>query len=427
MADRNETRGRSRDRDDEDRPRGRDRGEDSGRGRGRDRDSDDDRGSRGGRSSGRSSGYQYQARDDSDVRRRADQGANDFDKILKPHIKMWKANDGDNRIRIIPPTWDKAKHFGLDIYIHYGVGPDRASYLCLQKMQGEADPIAEEHAEAVKDGDEEYAKEIAAKHRVLIYLIDRDNEKDGVQAWAMPSGLDRDIVKVSVDKASGEVLQIDHPEDGYDLTFEKNGTGIKTKYEGVAIARRSSPLGKDQWLEFAMENPLPDQLHFYDYDHIAKVFNGKGAHKEKDRDDDRGSRGGRDRDERPSSRDRDRDDDRGSRNEPQGRRREIDPDDVPDRGRDAGRDRGRDRSTTDTPTWDSVHGMTGQELEDLIDQEGLKINPNDAKSDDELADWICEDLKIEKTETRRRASTRDDPPDDDRPSDRLRRMRQSRD
>jgi len=273
---------------------------------------------------------------------------------------------------------------------------------------------------------EDYAKEIAAKHRVLVYLIDRDNEKDGVQAWPMPSGLDRDIVKVSVDKASGEVLQIDHPEDGYDLTFEKNGTGIKTKYEGVAIARRSSPLGKASFLDFAMDNPLPDQLQFYDYDHIAKVFSGKGAHKEKSRDDDRGSRGGRDRDERPSPRDRDRDDDRGSRNEPQGRRREIDPDDVPDRGRDAGRG-GRDRSTTDTPTWDSVHGMTGQELEDLIDQEGLKINPNDAKSDDELADWICEDLKIEKTETRRRASTRDDPPDDDRPSDRLRRMRQSRD
>ena len=380
-------------------------GRDSGRDRDDDRPSrgrDDDRGGRSGRDSGRASRYEYHARDAGDARKRSSQGANDFDKILVDSIKMWKPNDGDNRIRILPPTWKGAKHFGLDIYVHYGVGPDRQSYLCLAKMKGEADPIAEEREIARRDEDEKYAKELEAKRRVLVYLIDRDHEKEGVQAWAMPWTVDRDIVKVSVDKSNGEVLPIDHPDEGYDVEFEKKGAKDRTEYLGVAIARRSSPLGKDDWLDFAIDHPLPDQLNYFDYDHIAKVFNGGGAAKESNRG--RSSRDD-DRDERPS---------RVDRSEPRagsGRDRDEAP-----RGRQAVR-------ASEEPTWDSIHEMTGEELEDLIDQEKLDIDPKEAKDDEDLADWICEEMKISKVAKARRAV----PDDDDDRISRLREMRRGRD
>ena len=404
--DRSESRGRDRDSG-----RGRER---SSRDEGGDRTSrrnrdDEDRPSRG-RDSGRSGGYQYQTRDAGDARKRSSQGANDYDKILVDSVKMWKPNDGDNRIRILPPTWEGAKHFGLDIYVHYGVGPDRQSYLCLEKMKGEADPIAEERAIARRDEDEKYAKELEAKRRVLVYLIDRDHEKEGVQAWAMPWTVDRDIVKVSVDKSNGEVLPIDHPEDGYDVEFEKKGSKDRTEYLGVAIARRSSPLGKDEWLDYAIDNPLPDQLNYFDYDHIAKVFNGGGAHKEKDR--------GAEREE-PRGRDSGRDD----RDAPRGRGRD---DADEDRGRSGRAAPAKSTRASEEPTWDSIHEMTGDELEDLIDQEKLDIDPREAKSDEDLADWICEEMKIKKVEARsgRRAVA----DDDDKPaSSRLRDMRRGRD
>ena len=410
---RSESRGRDRDSE-----RGRER---SSRDEGGDRTSrrssrdDDDRGSRG-RDGGRASRYEYKQRDAGDAKKRSSQGANDFDKILVDSVKMWKPNDGDNRIRILPPTWDGAKHFGLDIYVHYGVGPDRQSYLCLEKMKGEADPIAEERAIARRDEDEKYAKELEAKRRVLVYLIDRDHEKEGVQAWAMPWTVDRDIVKVSVDKSNGEVLPIDHPEEGYDVEFEKKGAKDRTEYLGVAIARRSSPLGKDEWLDYAMDNPLPDQLNYFDYDHIAKVFNGGGAHKERDR----GERGSSDREE-PRGRDT-RDNDRDA---PRGRSRD---DADEDRGRSGRAAPAKSTRASEEPSWDSIHAMTGDELEDLIDQEQLDINPDEAKSDEDLADWICEEMKIKKTEGRagRRAVAEDD--EDDKPaSSRLREMRRGRD
>ena len=397
--------------------------EDAPRGRGRDRDEAPRGGSRG---NSRGSGYEYKPRSAADTRARADKGANDYDKILKDTVKMWKPNDKDNRIRILPPTWKDPEHFGYDVYVHYGVGPDRQSYLCRFKMLGEADPINEEREKARKEldaddaDDQAYIKQLDAKRRVVVYLIDRDNEKEGVQAWAMPWTVDRDIVKVSVDKSTGEVLPIDHPEDGYDVEFEKKGQGARTEYLGVAIARRSSALGKDEWLEYAVENPIPDQLQFYDYAHIAKAFGAQGDHREKAHADRDEAPRGRDRDDAPRSRDR------------------IDPDDKPAGGRDAGSGgRGRDeaeqpargRSNRDEPalTWESIHSMTGAELDDLIDQEKLDINSKEAKNDEDLADWICEDMKLEKAKVSSRSSGRakvDDSDDDT--AARLRKMRERR-
>jgi hypothetical protein len=320
-------------------------------------------------------------------------------------------------VRLFPPTWPGAKHYGLDCWVHYGVGPDRASYLCLNKHGDGGCPICEER-DAIRrdsDADEKYVKELEARRRVLVYLIDRDDERSGVQAWMMPQSLDKDISKISVDKETREVLPIDSPEEGYDVIFEKSGKGVNTKYDGVQIARRPSTLGRESWLEDAMDNPLPDQLLVYDRETIAKAFGGGGAHRDS-RDRDRGSVDG----------------------ESRGRRGRDDRDD--DRGRDRDRDRDRDehdmrreRSRDDEPTWKSIHQMTRTELEDLIELKDLPIKPREAKDDDDLADWVCEEMKLKKPkddepEERERGDDRDRGRDRDRDegSDRLRDMRRRR-
>lgn len=413
----------SRDRDD-DRGSRRSRDDDDSRSSRRGRDDDDDRGGRSGRAS---SSYQYQGRSKEDVKSRSERGGKDFDKFLKDSIKMYKVQDGDNTIRILPPTWPKAKHYGLDVWMHYGVGPDRQSFICNHKQNGEDCPICEERAKALEEGDEDYAKELEPKRRVLVYLIDRNNEREGLQAWAMPWTIDKDICKISVDKKSGEVLPIDHPEEGFDVEFSKTGQGARTKYEGVAIARRSSELGKSQWLDEAVDAPLPDQLVVFDYDHIKKAFGGGGSHsskRDRDDDDDRPPRGkersSRDDDERPS-RGRSRDDD--ERSSRSSRSRDEDEDDS----RGAGRGRSSSRSEPEL-SWDSIHEMTAKELDALVESQDLDINADDAESDEDLADWICEELKIKKTAkvTTRRSVKKDDDQDDDSPASKLRSMRRSR-
>lgn len=364
---------------------------------------DDDRGSsrRGG------SGFRYQPHSAEELQQRASSDSK-FDKILKGHIKMWKPNDGGNRVRILPATWKDAKHWGLDIKVHYGVGADRQTYLCLHTMKGEPDPIHEEYQSFVREADPDnkddakYLKDLKGTDRVLVYLVDRDAPKEGVQAWAMPSGLDRDLVKLTTDKGTGEVLNVDDPENGYDVTFEKNGKGVNTKYEAVAIARRSTPLGNDDWLDYAVENPLPDQLVYFDYDYIKRMFGGGG-----------GAKGSADRD-RDSGRDRDRDD-----------KPSRDRDDEPRRGRERDDDRASSRKEPEL-TWESIHEMAGKELDALVESDDRlsKVDPKEAKDDEDLADWICEELELKKSERRRTSDDRGRGKDEPDLDDRLAKMRE---
>lgn len=379
---------------------------------------DDDRGGRGGRDDDRGGrrggggGYQYRARDPEAAKRRSESGGRDFDSFIKRDVRMYKVHDGDNSVRILPPTWDDAQHWGLDVYVHYDVGPDKDSYLCLHKMKGEPCPICEERRQAAKDGDDEYAKSLEPVKRVLMYVIDRKNEKEGILAWGAPMSVDRDILKVSIDKRNGELLPIDHPDEGYDVDFERQGKARNTKYVGLSIARRSTPLDNDDAMDFAVAHPLPTILQYYDYDHIAKVFGGgssSGGSRGRDADDrgrdsrgsDRGrdgDRGGRDRDDRPDGRDRD-SDDRGGRGS-----------------------RGSEKEQEPEHTWESVHQMNYDELCDLVDTQKLDIDPDKSKDDDDLADWICDELKLKKQEGRRRVNDGDAQDAEDR----LSRMRRGR-
>lgn len=327
-------------------------------GRGNDRES----GRRGG-------GFEYKPRTADTVRGRGEQSGSDFDRYLSDVAKQFKCESGDQQIRFLPPTFENAEHYGMDIYVHYGVGPDNGTYLCLHKMKGEACPICEERARAQKDGDDDYAKKLEPKKRVLAYLVDRNDEKAGVQAWAMPWTFDRDVCKISVDKSSGDVLQLDNPEEGYDVEFEKKGSKDRTEYIGVSIARRESDLGRNanEWLDFIQEHPLDSILNFYSYDHIAKAFGGGVS-----------STGRGEREERG----------RGEEKE------------------ERGNSRGNSKSQDQEYNWDTIHGMTYDEMCDVIDTEKLDIDPDKSKDDEDLADWVCEEMKI--TKEAKKESRRDE-------------------
>lgn len=355
---------------------------------------------RAGGDSGRSGGgrFEYQKRDAVAMKKRSEQSANDFDKIFIDEVKVFKVNDGNNFIRFAPPTWKNPEHFGLDIYVHYGIGPDNQTYLCLHKMKGEPCPICEEAKRAADDNDDEYAKKLKPNKRVLVYLIDRDNEKEGLQAWSMPWTVDRDICKVSVDRRTGETLELDNPDDGYDIEFEKKGQKQKTEYLGIAVARRSSELGNDKWLEQALEQPLDTILVYHDYDYIQNIFGGgqKSSHGHGGKDDDL-----------------DREQERGLReSEARGHREQ------------------KSRKSSDQEyDWATIHGMTYDEMCAVIDDQKLDIDAEKSKDDDDLADWVCEEMKIkkeEKRESRGRQSVEKEEKEES-TRDRLRRLREESD
>jgi hypothetical protein len=224
--------------------------------------------------------FRYQSRSKEDWRERANMKGGQFDSYIKPAYKMYKVKDGKNLLRILPPTWPKAKHYGYDIYVNFGIGPDNQAYLSLSKMQGQADPIAEARQVAEAEGDETVVKALRPTYRVLMWVIDRNDEEEGPLLWPSPFTVDKAFINLARDQDTGAIVEIDHPEEGCDIRFYREGTGMTTKYDASKMRlMEAGPIADNEkqqakWLQYIAENPVPDCLQFYDYDHINKVFSG---------------------------------------------------------------------------------------------------------------------------------------------------------
>jgi hypothetical protein len=257
---------------------------------------------------------------------------------VKSNVDVWRPKSGDNLIRILPPTWDNHDDCVYTIWLHKYVGPDESTYLCPRKMLNKHCPICAE-AKACNDaGDKEGAKVYRAGENVAMWIIDRDDKTDPPMPafYTMSERQWRDIIKVSIDKKKGSVLTIDHPDEGYDLSIFRSGSGQRTRYSGFAFDRDKSPIDDDEGiqndiLEFAEKNPIPDVLNYYDEDYLDNVISGTQPERDRDAGDDRGK-------DDDNGDDKDRDGDRGS-----SRRGSRDRDDDGDRGSSRRGSRNRDR------------------------------------------------------------------------------------
>lgn len=329
------------------------RGRDDDRGRGR--DDDRDRGRDGDRGGSRP-GFKYRERSTEAVNKRATQQGGMYDSIILPKFPTFTPAEGVNELRILPPTWDDVEkygdHYGTDIYIHRNVGPDGQTYLCRAKMLGEECAICDARHDLEAAGAPlEESNELKVGKQVALYVIDRKDESAGPLVWTMSWTLDKDIAILSVDRKTGKAVLVDDPNDGFDIEFMREGKGLKTKYNGMQIARRPSPISEnsklqDRWLQFIQDNPIPSTFQFYENEYMKTVYSGKKE--EKDPMEERDRRPGRHDDDRGRDRDRGRDDDRGGRDRDDRRgrdedRRGSDRDERPSRDRDDDRGRGRDR------------------------------------------------------------------------------------
>ena len=240
------------------------------------------------------SDFDYEERSAEEIKQRANRKSSMFDSWQQDFVKMFTAETGVNKIRILPPHKShKMKWYGLSAYFHSQIGPDSQTYLCLNKNKGEDCPVCEEYARAKMNKEsDDYTRQLYAYERILVWIIDRNNEGEGVQLYPMSATLDREFAAQSADSETGEVLRIDHPYEGFDIIFSREGTGLKTKYSGLKVARNPSPISSDeeemdQWLGFVKEHPLTSTLKFYPYEKIQAAFSGKASSNREDDEDPR--------------------------------------------------------------------------------------------------------------------------------------------
>ena len=231
----------------------------------------------------KTSGFVYKARTADQIKSRANRKGNKFDSIFKSGFDDYRPQSGDNCYRPLPPTWDDPDHYGFTIFVHSQIGADNSTYLCPRKMLGKPCPVCEAAKEAKDAKEDDEAKALKVSERLVSWVLDRegdDPEKPLLhsQSWTQ----DRDVAALCTNERTGETLYIDHPDNGYDVSFKKTGSGLNTKYYGWQIARSSSPIHdkqkvQDEILDYIAENPVPECLNYYDYEYLRGVLTGAVA------------------------------------------------------------------------------------------------------------------------------------------------------
>lgn len=205
---------------------------------------------------------------------------------LNPDVKVFKPKTGKSITRIMDATWSGATHYGLNIWLHYGLGPNGVTVLCLKSLN-QFCPVCEEVEKARRNQDEDFAKEYSAKPRVLLYLIDRENEDIGPQVWPMPKTADTKLALAAEDEVTNEILFIDDPENGYDVVIVKTVPGgvlLQTNYECKLVRQpsklSSNPERAKQWLKHVTDHPIPSLLKYESAEHIKELMSGNVSEEE---------------------------------------------------------------------------------------------------------------------------------------------------
>src|ERR1044072_7044622 len=262
--------------------------------------------------------FKYRKVDPSKVKERATQSGGKYDQMFKIGPVFSPKSGNSYRLRIMPPGWENTDGYKHRIWVHSNVVVDNQRYICLQQHKDEPCPNCEETAVLQRNGDNDPAYKLKAKARDVCFVIDRDAEDKGPQIWAPSWTVDRDIAALCVSKRTGEVLYIDDPDNGFDIEFDCVDQGGFPQVKAIKIDRSSSPLAdapkqQRRWLRFVTENPIPDLLVFYEYDHIKKVLEGGKVETDDDDSDDEKPSRGIPRSERQARRERETPDERDRR------------------------------------------------------------------------------------------------------------------
>lgn len=214
--------------------------------------------------------FQYQPRSEAEVTKRST--GNIFDSFIADGVATFSAKK-TNTVRILPPTWQNPRHFGFDVWVHYNVGPNNGTVICIYKMKNEKCPMCEAFARAELQGRED-ARELKPTRRVLLWLVDRvDPVAKDPFLWASPVTFDQEVARICKDRETGELYQIDNPEIGYDVYFDTTGEGVMKKYVGFSLAKRPSSIDM-RHVEYVVQRPAPSMLVWRSYEEIKTVMGG---------------------------------------------------------------------------------------------------------------------------------------------------------
>jgi hypothetical protein len=201
------------------------------------------------------------------------------DNILdQMNIKKLVPKAGSVFIAVLPRPEDPL--FFLDTYVHYDVGPDNGSFLCLNKMANQPCPVCEYKVFLKDSGEaEEVYSEYNWSRRILLWVVDVASPRtigDGVYIYDAPKKVIEEIRGLSTDARSGALLfDISDPTENQNLVFNRDGKGLGTRYSSFKLETRRDTIPP----EYYDLPPIQDVLVWPNAEYLRDIlgFNRGGA------------------------------------------------------------------------------------------------------------------------------------------------------
>lgn len=152
-----------------------------------------------------------------------------FEKIDYSKI-YWKPKVGKQVIRIVPSAFNENKYSFKEIYLHYNIG--KGPIMALTNWN-EIDPIVEFANSLRKSSDKDdwqLANKLSPKQRIVVPVIVRGEEAQGVRLWEIGSTLYKQLLNIAGDEDYGDYTDL---VSGRDFTVE----GVKDLMQGREYVR----------------------------------------------------------------------------------------------------------------------------------------------------------------------------------------------
>lgn len=167
---------------------------------------------------------------------------------IRPDIQLYKPKEGDNFIRILPPVGEM-DDFGLDIWVHSFLGPERGSYLCLErtnlitrkkqkcvlcefyrKLQGKLEKSSSSN---------DLMKLVFPKRRTLFWVLDVSDKPQSIDPLVFDAPyrqVAEEIIMRCIDRKTGEIIDISDVKEGREIYFKMTKANRKfPEYRGIEL------------------------------------------------------------------------------------------------------------------------------------------------------------------------------------------------
>lgn len=162
--------------------------------------------------------------------------------LKRGSANFMELSQGKNIIRFVPPLAGK-KTFVI-VHQHYIEMPgseEKLRFNCPRVMARQPCPAcaaADRLAQSGNPLDRTRAEKFWPRKRIMGNALNRATPELGVQVLGFGKSIHEELIAIRRDDG----IDFTNPENGYDISINKEGSGMKTRYKRIQPARSPSPL-----------------------------------------------------------------------------------------------------------------------------------------------------------------------------------------